>query len=215
MTAREVRADEQVGDVDDGRAVALERGHLQHRLIGEVIGLPERCLRIQPLGVLLEAVEDERLADEPLGDQRAHVAHRRGIPEREPELGLQPLVPRERGRPPRVAKVVGHRFLAEHVLAGFERRPGQLEVRVARCADVDEVDVIPLDQRAMVGGDGGNREALGRVPRQVCLRVGDGDELAARIAAKSGEMRESGPGARAQDPHAKARCRHRVARSYF
>ena len=103
----------------------------------------------------------------PSADQLAHVAHGRGIAEREPELGLQALLTRQRRGPPGVAKVVGHRLLAEHVLAGVERRPGQLEMRVARRADVDEVDVVALDQRPMVGGDGRDREALrGRV-RQV------------------------------------------------
>jgi hypothetical protein len=47
---------------------------------------------------------------------------------------------------------VGQRFLAEHVLAGGERGQRDLLVRVARGADVDEVDVLPGDHAPPVGG---------------------------------------------------------------
>src|SRR5207249_10259000 len=50
---REIRADEQVRDVDDRRAVALERRHLEHRLIRLVIDLAQRRRRIEPLRILL------------------------------------------------------------------------------------------------------------------------------------------------------------------
>ena len=43
-TWREVAADDQCADVDDRRAVALERGDLQHRLIGVGIDLAQRGL---------------------------------------------------------------------------------------------------------------------------------------------------------------------------
>ena len=69
-TATEVGADEQVRDIDDRRAVAFERRDVQHRWVGIRIDLPQRRLRIEPLRVLLVAVEDERLADEPVGDER-------------------------------------------------------------------------------------------------------------------------------------------------
>ena len=76
-------------------------------MVGEVIRLAERRLGVEPLGVLLEAVEDERLPDEPVGDELAHVAHRRGVAEREAQLRLQPLLPRQRRGPSRVVEVVG------------------------------------------------------------------------------------------------------------
>ena len=47
---------------------------------------------------------------------------------------------------------VGERLLAQHVLAGLERGDRDLGVRVARRDDVDDVDVIPSDHLAPVGG---------------------------------------------------------------
>ena len=58
-------------EVDDRRAVAFERRHLEHRLVGVVIHLAQRVLRVEPLRVLLVAVEDERRADE-AARRRAH-----------------------------------------------------------------------------------------------------------------------------------------------
>jgi hypothetical protein len=43
---------------------------------------------------------------------------------------------------------VGQRLLAQHVLAGLQRRDGDLGVRVARGANVDEVDVVAGDKRS-------------------------------------------------------------------
>src|SRR4029453_12208589 len=114
------------------------------------IQLPERHLRVEPLRVLLVAVEDERIADESLTNELAHVAHRRRVAKREAELGLDSIGLRERRGTPRVVEVVGHWFFAQHVLAGLERGPGPLEVSGAWGADVDQIDVRALDELAMV-----------------------------------------------------------------
>ena len=55
------------------------------------------------------------------------VLHARAVAEGEAQLGLQPLAARQLGGLPRLAEVVGDRLLAQHVLAGLERRPGQLD----------------------------------------------------------------------------------------
>ena len=94
-------------DVDGGRAVALERRH-RDALAGEVDApgrlahglrlvdpLVHRVVGIEPLRVLLVAVEHERLADEALADQVEHVHHRGRVAKGEADLGLQALRLRE------------------------------------------------------------------------------------------------------------------------
>ena len=56
-----------------------------------MIHLPQRRLRIEPLRVLLVAVEDERRADESVVDQLLHVLHRRAVAKGEAELRLHAL----------------------------------------------------------------------------------------------------------------------------
>ena len=53
---------------------------------------------------------------------------------------------------------VGQRLLAQDVLAGLQRRDGDLGVGVAGRADVDQVDVVAVDQRLP--------RALGRLPAE-------------------------------------------------
>src|SRR5262249_42486097 len=161
---REVAPDQEMRDVDNRRAVALERRDLKDRWIRVRIDLPERRLGLQPLRVLLVAVEDERRAGEALPHQLAQVADRRRVAEREAELRLEPLRLGERGGAARVAEVIGDWLLAKDVLPGLERRPGELEMGVARRADVHEVDVVAADEVAVVGKHVGNIEALRRLP---------------------------------------------------
>src|SRR5205807_8702645 len=105
------------------------------------------------LRVLFVAVEDERRADESARDELAHVADRRAVAKGEADLRLQLLLPREIARAKRVAKVVRDGFFAEHVLARLERGPREFEMRVARRADVDEVDVGALENFARFARD--------------------------------------------------------------
>src|SRR4029450_12721811 len=119
------------------------------------------------------------------GDQLAHVAHRRAVAERQPDLRLESLASREVVRPSRLSKVVRNRLLAQHVLAGFERRPGQLEMRVARGTDVDGVDVVAIDYAARVRDGVWDRELARRLTRAIDLRVGDRDDRAAWIGSVS------------------------------
>ena len=67
-----------------------------------------------------------------------------------PSLVFSPLSAGQLGGAQGVAKVEGDRLFAQHVLAGFQRRHRQLEVRVARRADVDHVDVVPVDDIAII-----------------------------------------------------------------
>ena len=89
--SRVVGADPPVADVDDRGAIAFQGGGLEPRLVGGVIDLAERHLGIEPLRVLLVAVEDERGADEPLVDQRPGVLDAGAVAEGEAELGLEAL----------------------------------------------------------------------------------------------------------------------------
>ena len=101
-------------------------------LVGVGVDLAQRRLRVEPLRVLLVAVEDEGRADEALVDQRLGVLHAGAVAEGEAELRLEPLAARQIGRAQRLAEVVGDRLLAQDVLARLQRGPGELEVGVAR-----------------------------------------------------------------------------------
>src|SRR5258708_6166373 len=151
---------------------------------------------MEPLRVLLVAVEDERRADEPAGHELAHVAHRWAEAEREADPRLQPFAPREIARALRIPKVVRDRLLAEDVLAGLERRPRELEMRVARRADVDEIDVAAPNQLHRVGGRMRDVELAGGVTCAVEQRVCNPDDLTARIAPIPREMSAARPRAR-------------------
>src|SRR5678809_125656 len=165
-----------------------------------MIDLAERCLRIQPLRVLLVAVEDEWCTDVAVVDQLLHVLHRRAVAKRESELGLYALPARQLGRAKGVLIVVGHRLLAEHVLPLplLERRPGQIEVCRARRADIHEIDVVARDERFVRIVPGGDPEFLGEGLGAFGNRIGDCDELATRVALISGQVRELRPGTGAQ-----------------
>jgi hypothetical protein len=174
------------------------RSDLEHRLVDGVIHLSQRCRRVEPLRILLVAVEDERRTDEAAGDEVAHVAHGRAVAEGQPHLGLESLLPREIPSAKRVAVVVGDRLLAEHVLAGLERRPGQLEMRVAGGADVNEVDVVALEQLARIGGCSRDVELVRRRAGAVHLDVGNRHDAAARLPSVPWQVGAARPGTGAE-----------------
>ena len=88
------------------------------------------------------------------------------------------------------------------MLAGLERRPRQLEVRVARRADVDDIDVVAANQLAGLGCDDRDRELVGGLLRAFDDRVGDRHDPAARIADEPGRCaRGPGAGAEHADTH--------------
>ena len=76
-------------DVDDGPAVALKGDHLYFGLVFPHLGAAQRRLWVNPLGVLLVAVEDVGFSYEPLVDERPGVLHARGVAEGESQLGLE------------------------------------------------------------------------------------------------------------------------------
>ena len=61
------------------------------------------------------------------------------------------------------------------MLARLERRERDLEVGVARRADVDDVDVVALDRLAPVGGVAVPAELVGGIG---CCRLGAADDQA-------------------------------------
>jgi len=67
------------------------------------------------------------------------------------------------------------------VLARFERRPRQLEVRVRRGDDVDHVDVRPAHDSLPVIGCLRYAKLVREVTRAFPLDVTEGDDLAARV----------------------------------
>ncbi len=75
-------------------------------------------------------------------------------------------------------------------------------MRRARRADVDEVDVVARDQLVVRVVHVGYAELLGERPRALDDGIGDGHELAARVALVAGQVRELGP--RAGTEHADA-----------
>ncbi len=68
---------------------------------------------------------------------------------------------------------VGQGLLAQDVLAGGQGREGDLGVAVAGGADVDEVDVVPLDEGTPVGLGGSPAVPVGRRPYGVPVPAAD------------------------------------------
>ena len=129
-------------------------------------------------------------------------SYRRAVAECQPDFRLETLLPRQIPCPPRVAEIVRHRLLAQHVLAGVERRPCELEVCVARRADVDDVDVPAVEQSPRVRDRIRDLELACRVTCSIDLCIGDRDDRTARVATVAREVCPARPRARAQDADA-------------
>jgi hypothetical protein len=86
-------------------------------------------------------------------------------------------------------------------------------VGVTRRAHVDEIDVVALDQHAMIHRHGRNGEAVRRRTGQFSLRIGNGDDLASIIATETRKMGDGGPDAGAQDTDPQSTARHECWRS--
>ena len=165
-------------EVDDVRADVAERARA-----GLVLLQPPRHGRGRVgdpvLQVLGADVPD--VAEPPVGDELAGQADRRHAPvgeaDHRPDPAGRGLLGRL-GHRLGLRDRVGQRLLAEHVLAGLERGDGDLGVRVTRGADVDQVDVVPLDHAAPVG--------LGARPAQPLGGVGDRRPGCGRRARSAG-----------------------------
>jgi hypothetical protein len=153
------------------------------------------------LRVLFVAVEDEWCADESVGHQLAHVPHGGTVAEGETDFRLELFLPRQRGRAPRIPEVIRDRLLAEHVLAGLERRPRELEMCMAGRADIDHVDVVAREQVTGFGDGDRDIELAGRLSGAIDLGVRNREEATARVAAITGQMCAARPGAGAEDSH--------------
>lgn len=113
----EVRAHPPVADVNYRRAVSLEGGSLEHGLVGVNVHLAQRRLRVQPLRILLIAVENERSSDKALVNQRFGILHTGAVAKGEAQFCFEALAARERRGAQRAVEVVGHRLLAQDLLA--------------------------------------------------------------------------------------------------
>ena len=176
----DVLAGEPLGEVDDvGADVAQRSG------AGELLVQPPGHRRIRVGEPVLEVVGADLadLAHRTLGDQLPGVGQRRGAAVAEAAQGEGPARARllrrgGRGRHLRgVLDRVRQRLLAQHVLAGRERRERDLVVRVPGGADVDHVDLRVLDHVLPAGGPGGEAEALGGLGHRALGAPREGAQL--------------------------------------
>ncbi len=63
-----------------------------------------------------------------------------------------------------LGRIHGKRLLAEDHLAGLGRGDGDIVVQVVRHADIDRVDIVPLDELSPIGLDRGVTPRIGELP---------------------------------------------------
>ena len=163
-----------------------------------MIDLTQRIARVEPLGVLLVSVEDKWGTDEAIVDELLHVAHGGAVPKGKAEFCLEPLCPGERRCTTRFREVVRDGLLAQHVLAGVERRPTQIEMRRAGSADIHQVDITPRDELLVAFIYVRNTELCGEFTRAFDNRIGDGDKLASGVACISRQVSKLRPSTSAE-----------------
>ena len=194
-------------DVDDGRAVAFQRGDLNRIVLAsgrDQVGFGDRLRGGDELRILLVAVENERLAHLALFDELVHVLHRGRITEGEADFGLQPFGGGQFMRLPGIAVIVADRFFAEAMGAGFQDGEGQVFVVIgvggagAR-ADIDDIQVQSREQRLVIGEDVGDIELFGAMTGERFVAVADGDEVNEGAADEAGQVRPFRPAAGAED----------------
>ena len=88
----------------------------------------------------------------------------------------------------RLRQVHRHARLAEHVLAGLERRDGELLVHVGPSADANRVDAIVGQELGPIGGDLRDAEFVRHLLGRFGRAVGDGDELDAFLLPEAGDV---------------------------
>lgn len=155
-------AREVLGEVHGVRAEVAERAGARVRFL-QPPGERERRIGEPVLEVV--GADVAQGADAPVGDHAAGERDGRDAPvveadHRQLAVGGCPFG--GLGHRLRLLHRVGERLLAQHVLAGLQGGDGDLGVAVARGADVDQVDVVPGDQRPPVGLGGGPAEPVGR-----------------------------------------------------
>ena len=125
--------------------------------------------------------------------------HAWAVAESEAQFCLELLLSGDLGGSPRLAEVVGHRFFAQHVFAGFERGAGQLVVRMRRGDDVDDIDIVPADKGLPVVSPLLDVELGGECLGALALDVTDCDNLTAIIALPAGNMGGARPRSSAEN----------------
>ena len=172
-----------------------------------VRALVHRRIGIDPLIVLLEAVEDVRLADEAFGDEGLHVHDRRGVAEGQADLRLEVFGRRDLVCAPDVPIVVADGLFAQHVLARLERRERQLLVVfaavVAAGDDVDDVDVVPAQEPLVIRLDLRNAELLRARGREIAVEIAKHDNVTERGAREARQVRRCRPAPSTDDPDPK------------
>ena len=168
------------------REKSVPHRRFAHRL-HLVDALVHGVVRVEPLAVLLVAVEDKGLADEAFAHQFEHVLHGGCIAEGQPDLGLQPFGFGQMVRAPDVPIVVTDGLLHQTVLARFQHGEDHLLVIGPR-HHVDHVDVGPGQHLFEVGDKFGNAKLLGPSLAQLAVQIAQHHHVAQGRTGKAGQM---------------------------
>ena len=110
---------------------------------GPVDPFVHRIIGVEPLGVLLVAIKDKRVADETFADQLEHVLHGRRVAKGQAHLGLQAFGIGQPLCTPHVAVIVTHGLFHEAMLARLQRGKDHVLV-IATGHDIHNIDVATL-----------------------------------------------------------------------
>ncbi len=186
------------------RAVADDG--LRDRVLGLEIdpggNLPQRKIRIEELAVLLEAVDVENVAERSVLDPGADLPQGGRVAEREPDLGLDARGSSGAGQSEGLSRVPRDRLLAQHVLAGCDRRHAEIEVRVGRRADVDHLHLGSANSAAGRVIDATDAELLRHGGGSFRHDVADGHQINAGVGGVARQMRLFRPGVCPEYAHA-------------
>ena len=147
--------------------------------------------RRRRLGIPLREAEQPWLADRALGEQPARLAIGPGVAPPEADVEREPAVIGLRGQPLIGLRVERQRLLAEHVLAGGQRRRDQRLVQRRRRRDQHGVDVVALERLLEVGVDRAPGLQSRARPRPGRDRRSPAVARGARAAARAGASRPS------------------------
>jgi hypothetical protein len=101
---------------------------------------------------------------------------------------LDAVASRRRFHGLRLFDVDRHRLLDEYVRTGLHRLDGERGVRLGRRDDVDDVRAMPLEQLGERARRVPDAEARGRALGAALVRVGQPDDLRARVRERIGNV---------------------------
>ena len=169
-----------------------------------LVGVPLRP-QPEPAGLGVEDLAEIALVDEPaqqLGvgaEAMRHRAHQDAI-------GLA----RGFDHRPCLLRAARERALAQHVLAGFERRRRHRGMQEVRRADVDRVDVLVVEEIVQTARRGRHVELLRHASRLLAVAIAQCDQLHVLDALEHGDVADLGGGSDAhqRDPQRLTRHAH-------